>query len=341
MREIKKPSTARCTLKEYVSYLLGEPLRGSCSRLGEIIEITHDSVNRFLLREEYTSEDLFNEIKGKIELKGGILSIDDTVIDKPYSTRQGIIDYYWSGKHHRVILGINLITLYYTNLSGISVPVSFRIYKKEDGKSKHDYFREMLKEVKAGGIKAEYVTGDSWYASTENLKFLKEEKIGFMFGIERNRKISLEKGSEQQVQRVEIPEEGLNCYLAKFGEIKVYNQKFKEENRYYIIYLPEIETLRGLKREEFERVHDTHWGIEQYHRVLKQVCNLEGFQVRTELAIRNHIFSALCGYVQLSLVKAKGEIANCYEISRKLFLEVIAKFIRENSEKFEFVSSHS
>jgi hypothetical protein len=59
MREIKKPSTARCTLKEYVSYLLGEPLRGSCSRLGEIIEITHDSVNRFLLREEYTSEDLF------------------------------------------------------------------------------------------------------------------------------------------------------------------------------------------------------------------------------------------------------------------------------------------
>jgi hypothetical protein len=74
---------------------LGEPLRGSCSRLGEIIEITHDSVNRFLLREEYTSEDLFNEIKGKIELKGGILS--DPVIDKPYSRE------YWSGKHHRVI----------------------------------------------------------------------------------------------------------------------------------------------------------------------------------------------------------------------------------------------
>jgi hypothetical protein len=72
MRELKKPSTARCTLKEYISYLLGDPLRGSCSRLGEIIEITHDSVNRFLLRENYTSEDLFNEIKGKIELEGGI-----------------------------------------------------------------------------------------------------------------------------------------------------------------------------------------------------------------------------------------------------------------------------
>jgi len=44
MRELKKLSTARCTLKEYVNYLLGDPLRGSCRRLGEIIEITHDSV---------------------------------------------------------------------------------------------------------------------------------------------------------------------------------------------------------------------------------------------------------------------------------------------------------
>lgn len=341
MRELKKPSTARCTLKEYVSDLLGEPLRGSCRRLGEIIEITHDRVNRFLIREDYTSEDLFNEITGKIELEGGILSVDDTVIDKPYSTPQAIIDYSWSGKHHRVILGINLITLYYTDPMGISVPVSFRIYKTAEGKSKHDDFREMIKEVKAGGIKAEYLTGDSWYASTDNLKFIREEGLGFVFGIEPNRNISLETGKEQQVQRVEIPEEGLNCYLPKFGEIKVYQQKFKEENRYYIIELPKTETLSELKREEFERVHDIPWGIEQYHRVLKPVGNLEGFPVRTERAIRNHIFSALCGYVQLSLTKARGEIATCYEISRKLFLEVIAKLIRENSEKFELVSSHS
>ena len=151
----------------------------------------------------------------------------------------------------------------------------------------------------------------------------------------------MEQGSEQQVQWVEIPEEGLNCYLPKFSEIKVYQQKFTEENRYYIIYLPKIATGSGLKREEFERVHDRHWGIEQYHRVLKQVCNLEGFQVRTERAIRNHIFSALCGYIQLSLTRARGEIANCYEISRKLFLEVIAKFIRENSNQLELVDSHS
>lgn len=149
----------------------------------------------------------------------------------------------------------------------------------------------------------------------------------------------MEKGSEPQVQRVEIPEEGLNGYQPKFGEIKVYQPQFQEENRYYIIYLPKIEPLSGLKREELERVHDRHWGIEPYHRVLKPVGNLEGFQVRTERAIRNHLFSALYGYIQLSLTKARGEIANCYGISRKLFLEVMAKFIRDNSNQLDLVNS--
>ena len=341
MRKLNKPSTARCTLKDYVSYLLGEPLHASCSRLGGIISITHDRVNRFLLREHYPSEDLFNEVKGQINLEGGRLSVDDTVIDQPYSRPRGIIDYYWSGKPKKVILGVNLITLYYTDPSGINVPVSFRIYQTEEGKSKHDYFKEMIIEGKGKGIKANYVSGDSWYASTDNLKFIKEEGLGFRFGIERNRKISLERGREQPVQTLEIPHEGLACYRPKLGEIKVYSQQFKEEYRYYIIYLPDTNHLNSRNREEFKSVHDTPWGIEPYHRVLKPVGNIEGFQVRTERAIRNHIVSALCGYIQLSLTKARGEIANCYEISRKLFLEVIAKFIRENSTKFELVNSHS
>jgi hypothetical protein len=54
--------------------------------LAEILEgLSHDSVNRFLLRERYNPKDLFNFVKGQIDLIGGALSGDDTVIDKPYS----------------------------------------------------------------------------------------------------------------------------------------------------------------------------------------------------------------------------------------------------------------
>jgi hypothetical protein len=49
------------------------------------MSISHDSVNRFLHREVYTGQDLFNEAKASLNLKGGTLSVDDSVLDKPYS----------------------------------------------------------------------------------------------------------------------------------------------------------------------------------------------------------------------------------------------------------------
>ncbi len=48
-------------------------------------DLSHDSVNRFLLRERYEPKDLFDEARLHINLLGGTLSGDDTVIDKPHS----------------------------------------------------------------------------------------------------------------------------------------------------------------------------------------------------------------------------------------------------------------
>ena len=64
-------------------------------------DISHDSINRFLLREDYTPLDLFNKIKEKLILVGGSVSVDDSVLDKPYSDpkKADLIDYFWSGKH--------------------------------------------------------------------------------------------------------------------------------------------------------------------------------------------------------------------------------------------------
>jgi len=44
------------------------------------MNISHDSVNRFLNRENLTPEDLFLESSSHLDLKGGVLSVDDTVI---------------------------------------------------------------------------------------------------------------------------------------------------------------------------------------------------------------------------------------------------------------------
>lgn len=75
-----------CTLDKYVGYLLGEPVKSTCTGLSEILpKVSHDSVNRFLLSKNYNSIDLFHLVKGRIHLHGGVLSVDDSIIDKPYS----------------------------------------------------------------------------------------------------------------------------------------------------------------------------------------------------------------------------------------------------------------
>ena len=118
MRTISRPPTACCTLAMYVSFILSTPHSPTCCRLGEVMTISHDSVNRFLLREEDTPHDLFNAVRTELKLKGGTVSVDDSVVDKPYSHLMAFVGYFWSGKHHRVVKGINLITLYYTDPQG-------------------------------------------------------------------------------------------------------------------------------------------------------------------------------------------------------------------------------
>jgi hypothetical protein len=294
--------------------------------------LSHDSVNRFLLRENYTPRDLFEEVKGEISLGGGIVSVDDSVIDKPYCdpSKTDFVGYFWSGKHKKTVKGVNLITLYYTDITGVSYPVNFRIYDKKEGKTKNDYFLEMLRELQDWGFNLSWVTGDSWYASTENLKFLRNAKLGFLFGIAGNRKVALERGKEVQVQTLEIPDEGLVVYLKDFGWVKVFRQDFKNEARFYILYLPDGESLSHISRQQFKQIHDSHWQIEAFHRVIKQVCNIERFHVRSGQAIRNHCFCSLRAFAQLQTMRIHGLIANLYQISRQLFVPVIRQFILEH-----------
>jgi hypothetical protein len=328
MRIISRPPTARCTLAMYVSFLLSEPHLPTCGRLAEVMEISHDSVNRFLLREDYTPRDLFDEVCSGLNLKGGTVSVDDSVLDKPYSQLMAFVGYFWSGKHHRVVQGINLITLYYTDPQGQQQPINYRIYDKTEHKTKNDYFQEMLVEVLGWGLEPAFVTGDSWYSSGDNLKKIKHHRLGFLFALESNRRVSVEKGSWVQVQHLEVPEDGLLVWLRGFGTVKLFRTRLKDQPRHYALYQPNDEAWAAVDRPAFLKLHDQHWQIEQYHRTLKQVCHIEHFQVRQPTAIRNHVFAAICGYVQLQRLRANDVIRNCYRLQRELFNKVIASFIQ-------------
>jgi len=304
--------------------------------LAEIFDISHDCVNRFLERERYEPKDLFEENKSFVNLIGGTLSGDDTVIEKLYSNldKAELIGYYWSGKHQKPIKGINLITLYYTDINGVSVPVNYRIYNKSEGQTKNDYLREMIEEVIGWGIKATNITTDGWYASRQNLKFFRDKLLSFGVGLAKNRSVRVDKGKYVRIDSLDIPDDGLIIELKGFGKVKVFKRVFKNETiHYYALFFTDEEKLEEVTRQDFRELFARHWGIEVYHRALKQLCNLNNFFVRKTPAIITHIFCSLRAFCQLELMRFKETIDNWYEVQRNLYTEVARQFIIDNFQQ--------
>lgn len=213
----------------YMGFLMSEPKSTTCTRLSDVMGISHDSVNRFLLREAYEPRDLFTEASKLLNLVGGTLNVDDSTLDKPYGQRMELVSHVWSGKHHRVVKGLNLITLYYTDPQGRSLPVNYRVYDKSEGKTKNDYFLGMLADVLAWGLQPDFMTGDSWSSCVANLKAVKNHRMGFMFAVESNRRVSTEKGTWAQVQTLDMPDDGLRVWLRDFGEVKLFRTRLKDQ----------------------------------------------------------------------------------------------------------------
>ncbi len=133
---------------------------------------------------------------------------------------------------------------------------------------------------------------------------------------------------------MKIPKDGLLVWLKNFGMVKVFRTLLKDQKRHYVVSIPEDEingnstsNIETFKFKDFEKWHDDHWKIEQYHRAIKQVCNIESFQVRGELAVKTHIFAAICGFVELQRLCAVDLLRNCYALQRDLFNNVISAFV--------------
>ena len=132
------------------------------------------------------------------------------------------------------------------------MPLNYRIYDKQEGKTKNNYFREMLEEVIEWGIKPLLVTGDTWYASLDNLKFLRKKEVGFLFGVAKDRTVSPQPHHYLKVQNIEIPEQGLVTHLKGFGMVKLFRTVFKNEDvRHYVLYFPESQKLAQTTQQGF------------------------------------------------------------------------------------------
>lgn len=290
---------AKVSEYDYIDFLIGTQQVYSCTEAERVNPEeengpAHDAYTRQLHRLFPTTERLWGEAREQVDLSKGSLIVDDSTLDKLYSRKIELVTRHWSGKHKRVVLGINLVTLLWTDGERY-IPVDYRIYNKaQDGLTKNDHFRDMLHTAKERGFSPECVLFDSWYASLTNLKLIRRLEWRWLTRLEHNRHVNPDRTGNRPLNQVDLAEEGTIVHLKGYGLIKVFKiVKTDDDIEYWATSDLEMFDLMRLKYAEIS------WMIETYHRGIKQFCGVERCQARSENAQRNHIELALRAFLRL------------------------------------------
>jgi putative transposase len=293
-------SEPKCKPEDYIQFLIASPDRYSCVEAGRVVPQTagrpaHDSFRNLLLRSGASSEELWQEAKGQIDPDAeGCLVLDDSTLDKPYARKMDLVGWHYSGKHKAVVEGINLLTLLWTD-GDRHVPCDFRIYHKpSDGLTKNAHFRALLRAAKERGLSPKRVCFDSWYASVDNLKLVRQLGWVFLTALKCNRLIRMDFGPPTRLDEAAIPAEGRVVYLPGYGQVKVFRVVAPDGDAEY--WATNDWAMTPLERQRWE---DYAWRIEEYHRGIKQHCGVEDCSARLAAIQRGHIALAIRAFLRL------------------------------------------
>lgn len=310
----------KCSEEDYINFIIASPRQITATEAERVQpESTnapaHDAFTRLLTRLEPDAETLWQEAKTQVEVEKGILVLDDSTLDKPYSRFNSLVYRHYSGKHGAVVKGINLITLLWSD-GDRAVPCDYRIFDKDtDGKTKNDHFAEMLMEAYERGFNPEMVCFDSWYSGLENLKLVRALGWYFLTRLKENRQVNPQGKGRLAVSALEIGNDGLVVWLKGFGLVKVFRLIDKNGNaEHWATNKLEMTDLERVKYAGFS------WQIEHYHRGIKQFCLIERAQCRRRRPWQNHINLCLRAFLRIE--------SHCYHKGISWF-EAKTSIIRE------------
>lgn len=331
----------------YSDYLLSSFGQTTATGLSRLVNgaVSHDQVTGMLSEEKITAKKRWQLIKKQVremESEEGVMSIDDSISEKPYTDENEIICWHYDHSKGKVVKGINFVTTFY-HAQGIGLPVTFEIVSKTEsyidkksGKekrksrvTKNEQYRQMLNRTVRNKIPFKYVLNDLWFAASENMTFVKKElKKEFIMGLKCNRNVALsetdkQQGIYQRIDALDIPEgETKVIYLKQVAfPLLLIKQVFKNENGTVgVRYL--VSSNLTLEHDTLITIFQKRWKVEEYHRSLKQVASLSKSPTRTEVTQHNHLVAALWSFVKIELLKVR-EKKNHYQLKSQLYLSAL------------------
>ena len=291
----------RCTEEDYINFLVATPKVATCTEAARVQPEhkpnapAHDAFTRLLHRLEPDPETLWIEARPFVPLEGGVLVLDDSVLDKPYCRHVGLVGRFYSGKHRRVVKGINLVSLLWTDGDALW-PIDYRLVDPAEGKglTKNDHLRAMLAQAKRRGLRPRYVTFDVWYSGKDNLKAVAGHGWLFLAQVRCNRRVNLDRQGNRPISELPISSSGTIVHLEGFGLVKAFRIVTTNGDTEHW-----ISNDLGMDEMTRREVAELAWGIEDYHRGLKQFCSVERCQARHSKAQRNHVGMAIRTFLRL------------------------------------------
>ena len=337
----------------YTDYLLSSVSKVTATGMSAALDgaYSHDQITRLLTTNVFDQKTLWYEVKPtirKIETDDGVIIVDDTIEEKPYTDQNEIVCYHWDHAKDRSVKGINLVHfLYHQTLSDqqdMSIPVSYEIVRKtatktdlKTGKTKrystvtkNEMVRDRLKVLtQLNQLKFRYVLWDIWFNSNENITFVKKElKKDVIGAIKANRLAALTPedrlaGRFQSISQMDImPDTPVTIYLkgVKFPLLLVKHVFTNDDGSTGTLYL--ISTDVTLTADRILALYHKRWKVEVFHKSVKQNAALEKSPTKAATSQSNHIFATLLAFVKLEQLKLATQL-NHFALKNKLYLKAM------------------
>jgi hypothetical protein len=331
----------------YSDYLLASFGATTATGLSDLLEgeISHDQVTRYLAGTKKTATDLWRTVKSfvrDVQSAAGVLIIDDSIEEKPYTDENDIVCWHYDHSKDRMLKGINFLTALYSS-QGVSVPVGFHLVaktekytdpktqkeKRRSPVSKNAVCHELIKQAVRNRLLFRFVLFDVWFASAETMVFIKhKQRRDFICPLKTNRKVALSKADKQQGRYVRVDTLELEAQATReiylegvdFPLVLVKQVFTNEDGSIGIRYLVSSDTT--LSFDDVTTTYHKRWGVECYHKSLKQNVSLAKSPTQTVTTQTNHFFAALCGFIKLERLKMKTHL-NHFTLKSKLYLNAL------------------
>jgi hypothetical protein len=343
----------RDLLKLYSDYLLSAFSHTTATGLSAMTggAISHDKITRLLASKESDSVALWHLVKPmvrQVQADEGVLIIDDTIEEKPYTDESELICWHYDHSKGRSIKGINLISALY-QVGDVSIPVAFELVKKTEWvfnekkgrwqrkslRTKNELYRHMLKACQKNRIAFRYVLNDVWYASSENMRCVKEDlEKEFIMPLKANRKVALsleakKRGVYEQVGSVELELGTVREIYVEQVEfpLLLLKQVFKnEDGSEGVLYL--VTSDLTLDHERLTTIYQRRWKVEEYHKSLKVNTSLAKSPTKTIRTQSNPVFASIWAFVKLERLKLETKM-NHFALRSRMYLKAVQAAFEE------------